>query len=68
MNESGTAQIAPPPRLAAKMPTATIARMWSIPLMGCERPWMKPDVDPTSVCANADHVRRGKQTAKKMRM
>src|SRR5262249_55436041 len=49
----GTNQSARPPKCAANKPTATIAKMWSMPLSGCKKPCAKPWVSPAPTWADA---------------
>src|SRR5262249_6359429 len=49
----GTSHSARPPSCQAKMPTVTIARMWSSPPSGWAKPDTNPCASPAPVCAKA---------------
>src|SRR5436190_18523289 len=53
---TGKTQTAGAPSCAPQSPTATIARIWSQPEIGCLNPLANPAALPTSACAYADCV------------
>ena len=56
---TGNTQIAGAPSCAPHIPTATIARMWSIPEMGCQKPLAKPtDLPAALVGENREWVKQ----------